>query len=367
MKSRLLPRRDRWTGFTLVELLVVIAIIGVLVALLLPAIQAAREAARRSQCASQLKQLAIGGINHHDSHKRFPTGGWGWNWVGDADWGFGKDQPGGWIFNILPYIEQQQLHDLGSNGIKFDTGQGLRDARTGASLVVQQPITIINCPSRRSVATFPMGNNSGGASGLRNALTPDVAGRGDYAANSGHAFNEWPNQEAGAGPTSYNQAQQWTNTNYWGTDRFGQVELADGTPALSGVSFERSEIGYRQITDGSSQTYLFGERYIPVADYETGRWNADNETWCTGFNNDNYRKTGRLDGTNIVEETPIPDSTDPDSITDPQGRFGSAHPSVWLMSFCDGSVHSLSYDIDWQTHRNLGNREDGNPVSVDGL
>ena len=82
-------------GFTLVELLVVIAIIGILVALLLPAIQAAREAARRRQCTTQLRELTLGCLNHHDVHGHFPTGGWGWNWVGDPDRGYGKEQTDG--------------------------------------------------------------------------------------------------------------------------------------------------------------------------------------------------------------------------------------------------------------------------------
>jgi prepilin-type N-terminal cleavage/methylation domain-containing protein len=100
-------------GFTLVELLVVIAIIGILVALLLPAIQAAREAARRTQCTNHLKQLSLGMIQHAETHGHLPTAGWLGSWVGDPDRGFDERQPGGWIYNILPFIEEQQVHDMG--------------------------------------------------------------------------------------------------------------------------------------------------------------------------------------------------------------------------------------------------------------
>lgn len=345
-------------GFTLVELLVVIAIIGILVALLLPAIQAAREAARRSQCKSNLKQLALGCINHHDAHRHFPTGGWGWFWVGDPDRGFSKDQPGGWSFNILPYIEEGALHQRGSDGDPKTVTP--RVQMVGASSVVQSPITIINCTTRRAARTFPMTTNAGGNQGLFNSQTPDVTGRGDYAANSGHVYNEWPGDK-GQGPTSYTVADQWTAARQWGGDQF---KTFAGQNAQTGISYERSEIGIRSITDGTTKTYLIGERYIPVANYEDGQWAADNETWCTGFNNDNYRRTGRISGAAIVELVPIPDTdtTSPDS----GGRFGSAHSGVWQVAFCDGSVQSISYDIDWQVHRDLGNREDGNPTNIDG-
>src|ERR1700741_4299433 len=108
--SRLRP------AFTLVELLVVIAIIGILVALLLPAIQAAREAARRTECVNDWKQLSIGCMNHEDQVKFYPSGGWGNRWVGDADRGLGADQPGSWYYGILPFIEEQALHDMPSDG-----------------------------------------------------------------------------------------------------------------------------------------------------------------------------------------------------------------------------------------------------------
>ena len=90
-------------GFTLVELLVVIAIIAMLVTLLLPAVQAAREAARLTQCTNHIKQLALGCLNHESAHGFLPSDGWGYRWVGDPDLGFGKTQPGGWAFAEISY------------------------------------------------------------------------------------------------------------------------------------------------------------------------------------------------------------------------------------------------------------------------
>src|SRR4051812_21627137 len=82
-------------------------------ALLLPAVQAAREASRRSACANNLHQIALGIKLHEDAQKTLPTGGWGADWVGDPDAGFGLRQPGGWIYNTLPYVEQESIREIG--------------------------------------------------------------------------------------------------------------------------------------------------------------------------------------------------------------------------------------------------------------
>jgi prepilin-type N-terminal cleavage/methylation domain-containing protein len=360
-KTCLVPSRTGRDGFTLVELLVVIAITSMLLALSLPAVQSAREAARRTECKNNLKQLALGALNHHDAQGHFPTGGWGWFWVGDPDRGYGQDQPGGWIYNILTYCEENALHDVPSDGLTDDLS---RVQRVGAAQVIQSPLSIVNCPSRRPTRVFPLTYNEWGNLGFFNSITPDGAGRGDYAMNSGHVYCEWPNGDLGKGPNSYGDAEVWTANRSWGSDQPRFLFTFAGHSTMTGISFERSKISIRQVSDGISKTYLAGERYIPQDDYETGLSAGDNETWCTGFNNDNYRKTGRYDGGEILELAPIRDSEV--DVTDANGRFGSAHRDGWNASFCDGSVQTISYDIDWRIHRDLGSRLDGNVVEMQG-
>src|SRR4051794_2773702 len=169
-------------GFTLVELLVVIAIIGVLVALLLPAVQAAREAARRSQCMNNLKQIGLAFQMHHDAQKFFPSGGWGHTFVGDPDEGFGKGQPGGWAYSVLPYMEMASLHDYGK-GVKVTNGTTNTQKKTTNLYIVQQPVPTFLCPSRsrNPVSDTCCGPNNANFTGN----TPMA--KGDYAANFGDA------------------------------------------------------------------------------------------------------------------------------------------------------------------------------------
>jgi prepilin-type N-terminal cleavage/methylation domain-containing protein len=189
----MLRRHNR--GFTLVELLVVIAIIGILIALLLPAIQAARESARRLQCSNNLKQIGQACLSHVDSFKYFPSGGWGWRWAGDADRGYGAGQPGGWLYSILPFMELKQLHDLNKNG-----------NAAGGKLMAETPLDIYRCPTRGQNPTHPFVN---GTTPLNLPLRPTVMAPTDYAGNGGDVYDY-----ISAGPGSYSDANGWTPQNW---------------------------------------------------------------------------------------------------------------------------------------------------------
>ncbi|MDC0935451.1 DUF1559 domain-containing protein [Pirellulales bacterium] len=169
-------------GFTLVELLVVIAIIGVLAGLLLPAVQAAREAARRTECRNHLKQLSLGVLQHHTAHSRYPTGGWVCRMVGDPDAGYGVDQPGGWYYNILDYMELGNVRAQGA-------GEPGNRKRRIWRRAVETPVEIAFCPSRRPPAAYPHPPYYQGASWDNIPPTRAVA-RNDYAINAGDTFTK---------------------------------------------------------------------------------------------------------------------------------------------------------------------------------
>ena len=127
-----------------------ITIIGILIGLLLPAVQAAREAARRMQCSNNLKQLAMGCLDHESTYGFLPTGGWGPWVVGDPNWGGGKHQPGGWVYCILPFVEQRLAARHG-RGTGYQFG---RIPSTTNDTRFKPPVAIFNCPSRRPAQLF---------------------------------------------------------------------------------------------------------------------------------------------------------------------------------------------------------------------
>ena len=322
-----MSKRNR--GFTLVELLVVIAIIAMLVTLLLPAVQAAREAARRTQCINNLKQLALGAINCESAQGHLPSGGWGWDWVGDPDLGFGRQQPAGWVYNTLPYMEYNDFHALPTD----NQPSVLTDKqKNGACVIIKSPIAAINCPTRRESRPYGTAWRSFHAHNACSYQSGDMVGRLDYAANAG---SQDPNEQ-GNQPSSLEQGLgDWDPGN---------------TKIYTGVFFVTSSIKVGQIPDGMSKTYLIGEKYLDPAHYTTGGDPADNENWCTGFNNDNHR---------VGFHRPLKDK---------QGlrntkSFGSAHQTGFQMSFADGHVETIGFDIDLFAHRSAAHRRDAGELA----
>ncbi|BBO33709.1 DUF1559 domain-containing protein [Lacipirellula parvula] len=339
-------------GFTLVELLVVIAIIGVLVALLLPAVQAAREAARRTQCTNRLKQIGLAFQNHHDSQKFFPSGGWGFNYVGDPDEGFGAKQPGGWAFSVLPYMELGTLHDIG-RGMPVKDGTSNSAKKVTNTQVVQTNVPEFMCPSRgRTQVTAT-------CCGPANVnYTPNMPmAKSDYAGNFGDTnYCKSSNPECGCLVANNDQVPGnivagRTFTNWPNTER------------ITGIVFPRSEVTIAQVPDGTSNTYAAGEKFVDPMGYENETDPGNDWSMFSGVQDDTVRTT-HYDPTSNTILTPIQDQS--------QGvannhKFGSAHAGGAIFAMCDGSVQFVSYDISPETHRRLGNRDDGEVVSLGDL
>lgn len=312
------PRNRHPRGFTLVELLVVIAIIGILIALLLPAVQAAREAARRATCTNHLKQMGVAANTHENAVRHYPTGGWGWWTIGDPDHGFGKMQPGGWIYNLLPFLELRGTHDLGK-------GMSPAEKRKLANAITKTPLEIMICPTRRGVMMYPnpwnglkTGNNS-----EDNTATTNFAARTDYAGNSG--VTGWVYQAGPDGPDIFASAAAWNAGNFW----------ADPN-AQQGVIYQRSTVRTTDIKNGTSHVILIGEKYIQPDHYLDGWAIGDNESMYPGFSDDILRSTNA----NFIF------CRDRRGATGYEYGFGSPHPNGVNFVFCDGSVTPISYDID---------------------
>lgn len=330
LQNRLWMRRR--PGFTLVELLVVIAIIGILIALLLPAVQAAREAARRSQCSNNLKQLGLALHNYHDTYKSFPAG--------TLDAG-NSVQMWGWQAFILPFIEQAPLHD--QMGV---TERRLRDILLDTSatgrVLLQTPISAFRCPSDTTeelLESLPGENNN----------------------DHGRHY------KGGGVPNNFRAA----SCNYMGVCGLWNVGVRR---QANGVLVVGDALSFKDITDGTSNTIAIGER--------------DEYCW-SGYwaGTRNARGNGPRGSDYILGHVHrrINDANNNVNNNSCLQAFSSKHPGGSQFALADGSVRFISETIQFNnpnisnynndhptlnaaqlqqlgTYQRLGVRDDGQPL-----
>ena len=319
-RTRLQMQNTR-NGFTLIEFVVVTSIIAVLLAMLLPAITNVRESARNLSCTNRLKQISMASQSHVSAHRHFPTVGWGINWIGLRDRGFGLGQPGGWLFNILPYIEANSMYELAISEQEARNVVGFERVEKYSTII---HLTYV-CPGK------PDPNNSLKFEG------PAWHGQAFGGHPSSYAINAGSNTIGGelAGPLDLDFkhfSALWPSRNR----------------LPNGIASPERLILPKDVVDGLSNTVFAGEKYVQRnrKDYV-----GDTQSPWFGFS---------LSSVRYVAIKPYRDS---DPHGDPQS-FGSSHSSHFNVTMADGSVHALQFEIDKSLLMNLGVRNDGNLVSL---
>ncbi len=316
-------------GFTLVELLVVIAIIGMLVALLLPAIQAARESARRNQCTNNLKQIGLAIQMRHDAKKLFPPGRTGIpsaNESGVTSYGIS------WAFELLPYVEQTSLYQALIKALPSTDPQN--------ALAMRSPVSTFFCPSRREPAADRNFDNNDQA-------PPEeirgVAAGGDYAGSAGVDIN------------------------------FGMTNPNGEPPDVKGgalYTFSRNSI--RHVTDGTASTIGVGEKYIPTEDeVRQARPNVDEAKmhYYQGdtaiFSGDHrYAIMASTECGMAHGEAPTTGDCGTNNLWE---QFGSEHPSISNFVFLDGHVQAIQQGVDLIALRRISTIADDEVVDTSNL
>ncbi|MDZ4658300.1 MAG: DUF1559 domain-containing protein [Bythopirellula sp.] len=322
-------RTKKLRGFTLVELLVVIAIIGVLVALLLPAIQAARESARRNQCVNNLKQMGLALQMHHDAKQLFPQGR---NGKSPGPGTATSPLAVSWAFELLPYIEQVAIHRSLVKTARVDDPQN--------ATAMRSPVSVYYCPSRRQPAADRDFDNDD------TVATEDhrgVAAGGDYAGNAGME------------------------------EDFGDGNPNGEPPGIEGgVIYTYSRNNIRHVTDGTALSFGVGEKYLPTEDEvrrahpgfdenrmhyfqgDTAFFSGDNNETILGGTECGIAHGSALVGSNC-------------DASDLREQFGGDHPSICNFVFLDGHVQAVQQSIDLTTLQRLSTVADDQVIDASNL
>jgi prepilin-type N-terminal cleavage/methylation domain-containing protein len=308
----------RW-GFTLIELLVVIAIIAVLIGLLVPAVQKVREAANRMQCANNLKQIGLALLNYHDVHNRFPKGR-------TRRGNFGIT----WAVSILPYIEHDAAFTLWGTTAPANAPATLRFSAAPPNLR-ELHLKIYNCPSRRGPMISPgagIRNTSGGVEAASQS-----GACGDYGANGGSG-TMGSSFGGGASSTVFNNGP-------FGPPHWDNNLTVYSHPQMYGIT---------DITDGTSNTFLVGEKHLPLGTEQMFFWDR------SIYDPKDMQTVARMAGpTRLLAK----------SLGEPYNdQFGSAHAGVTQFVFCDGRVNAIRVNTDGITLERLAARNDGLVVTL---
>jgi hypothetical protein len=252
-------------------------------------------------------------------------------------------QPGSWAYCILPYIDQVPASQIGS-GLADNNGSQSSPKAKATVALVQTPLALFHCPSRRRLQLYP-----DAGSGQINCPAASLVSHIDYAGNGGD--NKQVDATQTFQPSSFSQGD---DPNFW-----------KSLSLNSGVILQHCQFKMALIADGTSNTYLVGEKYLTTDHYGDGQDLGDNENAYSGLNWDISRTTG-FSGATFGDTShggyQIPLQDGPGTSSLPASTsfwgFGSAHPGSFVMVFCDSSVHDISYGIDLETHRRLANRAD---------
>jgi prepilin-type N-terminal cleavage/methylation domain-containing protein/prepilin-type processing-associated H-X9-DG protein len=327
-------------GFTLVELLVVIAIIGVLIALLLPAVQAAREAARRTQCQNNLKQIGLAIQNHHDSLGRIPNSRRGYDHIT-------------WAAELWPYLE------AGTVAAIWDPTQRYYGQREEVR-TVQLPVYL--CPSRRAPPQLSVTGDSddGTVSGQHfpGALADYACNTGDTSPDSSENDNTTARESDGSlkeptGPFRYSEHGETEGT----------AGVEPGKTDLSKLPL-RYVVRFKNIEDGLSNTAFIGEKHVP-SDGPNGSWFGHIDAKDNSiYNADYWSSVGRKGGFDRPIAEPSDGAEGGNVLTAFNKNFGSWHPGFCHFLFGDGSVHAVSVDVDEYMLGHLCNIADGQTIDL---